>query len=143
MIARNILGFAAAIAALFAGIAPAYAAESIEGRWVTEEGDAVVLIGPCGNAICGTIAQFIVAPPDGADQRDINNPDPQLRQRRLLDTPILSKLREDGDSWKGEIYDPKRGRSFRSVVRRAGPGTLEVKGCAGPFCQTQTWRRAN
>ena len=82
-------------------------------------------------------------PGDGADQRDINNPDPQLRQRRLLDTPILSNLREDGDSWKGEIYDPKRGRSFRSVVRRAGPGTLEVKGCAGPFCQTQTWRRAN
>ena len=122
---------------------PASAANPITGRWITEDRDAVITIAPCGASLCGKISKFLVAPPQGVDQRDINNPDPQLRQRRLLDTPILSNLREDGDSWKGEIYDPKRGRSFRSVVRRAGPGTLEVKGCAGPFCQTQTWRRAN
>jgi len=27
-------------------------------------------------------------------------------------------------------------------VRRRGPDRLEVKGCIGPFCQTQVWQRA-
>jgi uncharacterized protein (DUF2147 family) len=28
------------------------------------------------------------------------------------------------------------------VIRRKGPNVLEVKGCIGPFCQTQLWRKA-
>jgi len=36
---------------------------------------------------------------------------------------------------------PKNGKSYRSIIRRKGPGVLEVKGCIGPFCQTQVWKR--
>ena len=43
--------------------------------------------------------------------------------------------------WRGRIYDPKNGKSYRSIIRRKGPGVLEVKGCIGPFCQTQVWKR--
>ena len=123
--------------------APAAAADPIAGRWVTEERDAVVTIGECGAKLCGRISRFLVTPPGGADQRDINNPDRALRTRKLLGLPVLSGFQEDGDEWRGRIYDPKSGKSYRSVVRRLSATRLEVKGCIGPFCQTQIWVRAS
>ena len=137
---------AAAFAAglgLAALVPAAFAAEPITGRWVTAEKDAVIVIAPCGKALCGTIERFLVAPPQGNDQRDINNPDAAKRKRKLLaTTPILSAFTQESDLWRGQIYDPKSGKTYRSVVRRKGPNVLEVKGCIGPFCQTQVWRRA-
>lgn len=135
-----VLGAGLGLAAL---VPAAFAAEPITGRWVTAEKDAVIVIAPCGKALCGTIERFLVAPPQGNDQRDINNPDAAKRKRKLLAmTPILSAFTQESDLWRGQIYDPKSGKSYRSVVRRKGPNVLEVKGCIGPFCQTQLWRRA-
>lgn len=135
-----VLGAGLGLAAL---VPAAFAAEPITGRWVTAEKDAVIVIAPCGKALCGTIERFLVAPPQGNDQRDINNPDAAKRKRKLLaTTPILSAFTQESDLWRGQIYDPKSGKSYRSVVRRKGPNLLEVKGCIGPFCQTQLWRRA-
>jgi uncharacterized protein (DUF2147 family) len=128
------IGLAAAV--------PALAAEPVAGRWLTAEKDAVILIAPCGKALCGTIEKFLVSPPQGNDQRDINNPDPAKRKRRLLGIAILSSFTADGEVWRGQIYDPKSGKSYRSVIRRKGPNVLEVQGCIGPFCQTQVWRKA-
>jgi uncharacterized protein (DUF2147 family) len=53
------------------------------------------------------------------------------------------KLSKDGARWiDGQIYNPEDGNSYRSILE-PGPGdTLKVKGCLGPFCQTQTWTRA-
>ena len=133
---------AALCASLFLWAAPAYAADPITGKWVTEDGDAVVTIGKCGSSYCGRISKFLVTPPDGADQRDTENPDPKKRSRKLMGLPVLFGFSEDGDEWRGRIYDPKSGKDYRSVVRRKSASVLEVKGCIGPFCQTQTWRRA-
>ena len=122
--------------------APAMAAEPITGRWITQEGDAVITIARCGNTYCGRISRFIVTPPGGADQRDTKNPDPAKRSRRLMGMPVLFGFSEDGDVWRGRIYDPKVGKDYRSVVSRTSATRLEVQGCLGPFCQTQNWRRA-
>ena len=119
----------------------AHAAEPVVGRWVTAEKDAVILIAPCGKAVCGTIDRFLTPQPGGNDQRDVNNPDPAKRKNRLLGRAILSGFTADGDVWRGQIYDPKNGKSYRSIIRRKGAGVLEVKGCLGPFCQTQMWKR--
>jgi uncharacterized protein (DUF2147 family) len=121
---------------------PLSAAAPIEGRWVTAEKDAVITIGDCGRKICGRISKFLVPPPQGADQRDVNNRNPDLRSRKLLGMAILTGFTEEKDLWRGEIYDPKSGKTYRSVIRRVSPSTLEVKGCIGPFCQTQVWKRA-
>ena len=139
------LGRIAAVSILTAGLgltSPVMAADPISGRWVTEDKDAVVAIGDCGASTCGTIARFLITPPDGLDQRDINNPDRNLRTRKLLGLPILTGFKKDDDLWRGRIYDPNTGKSYRSVVRRKDANTLEVKGCIGPFCQTQIWRKA-
>ena len=51
---------------------------------------------------------------------------------------ILTGSKEVGNEWKGQIYDPKTGKTYRSVVYKGKSGHLVVKGCIGPFCQAQT-----
>ncbi|MFO6446465.1 DUF2147 domain-containing protein [Erythrobacter sp. NE805] len=132
------------VVALAVGLAvavPALAAEPITGRWVTGEKDAVVAIARCGKALCGTIEKFLILPKGGNDQRDVNNADPAKRSRKLIGTAILTGLAADADVWKGQVYDPKSGKTYTSEVRRKDAKTLEVKGCVGPFCQTQVWKK--
>ena len=142
MIAALRTAAASLAAALLALSAPALAADLITGVWVTEDKDAQITISRCGSTYCGKISKFLVPPPDGVNQRDTQNPDPKKRNRKLMGLPVLFGFSEDGDVWRGRIYDPKAGKDYRSVVRRKSASVLEVKGCIGPFCQTQTWRRA-
>lgn len=135
------LSLFAAMSAVLLGSVPALAANPIAGRWVTEERDAVVEIGDCGRSVCGRIVRFLETPPQGPGQRDINNPDPAKQKRQLMGLPVLSGFVEEPDLWRGEIYDPKTGKSYRSVLRRKNANTLEVKGCISIFCQTQLWKR--
>lgn len=127
------------------GAAPAmalFAAQPIAGRWMTKEKDSVVTIAKCGATYCGRLTQYLVTPPGGADQKDVNNPNPKLRTRKLLGVALLSGFKADGDVWRGTIYDPRNGKSYRSVLKRKSDTVLEVKGCIGPFCQAQNWTRA-
>jgi uncharacterized protein (DUF2147 family) len=120
----------------------AQAAAPVTGRWVTESKDGVVEIYQCGTTICGKLAKFLVPPPNGVGQKDTNNPDKSLRNRTLLGLNILTGFKAVGDEWKGRIYDPKSGKTYRSVVYKGKSGNLVVKGCIGPFCQAQTWTPA-
>ena len=121
---------------------PLLAAQPVSGKWLTKERDAVITIGTCGQSMCGRISKFLIPPPQGADQRDVNNKDPKLRSRKLLGMAVLTGFREEDDLWRGEIYDPKSGKTYGSVIRRLSGDRLEVKGCISIFCQTQVWTRA-
>lgn len=135
----------AAGAALLATAVPALAylaPEPITGRWMTKEKDSIVTIANCGATYCGKLSQYLVMPKGGAEQKDVNNPDPAKRQRKLLGSALLWGFEPDGNVWRGTIYDPRNGKSYRSVLRRKSADVLEVKGCVGPFCQTQNWTRA-
>lgn len=134
---KRLLALAALVTA-----APLLAAQPIEGRWMTAEKDAVITIDDCGSSLCGKITRFLVPPPQGADQRDVNNSNASLRNRKLLGMPVLTGFSNDDDVWRGQIYDPKSGKTYRSIVRRKSANQLEVKGCIGPFCQTQVWTKA-
>jgi uncharacterized protein (DUF2147 family) len=123
--------------------APAIANGPITGQWVTPEKDAVITISQCGATLCGKLSKYLVIPEGGADQRDVNNPDKALRSRKLLGTPLLSSLKADGKKFRGTIYDPRNGRSYRSIVTRHSPTQLKVQGCLGPICQSQYWTKAN
>ncbi|TRD11168.1 DUF2147 domain-containing protein [Erythrobacter insulae] len=142
MITRALVSVASVAAAFTLGMSPAFAADPVNGRWITEDKDAVVTIQSCGAVTCGTISRFLVPPPDGPGQRDIYNPDPAKKKRKLLGLPILTQFKAEAAQWRGRIYDPKSGKSYRSILRRKDANTLEVKGCIGPFCQTQLWKRA-
>jgi uncharacterized protein (DUF2147 family) len=130
------------IAATMAFGTPALAADSILGDWVTQERDAVVRVSRCGTTVCGRIHKFLVTPPNGPGQKDIHNPDSKLRNRTILGMAILTGFTPDGDIWRGKIYDPKSGKTYRSEVRLKSANALEMKGCILFFCQSQNWTRA-
>lgn len=133
---------AALLSAALALPAAALAAPApITGNWVTEDGVALVQVGPCGNALCGRVAK-VLKPDPRFSKTDVNNPDKAKRGRPIVGVPVLTDFTADGDVWRGRIYDPKTGKDYRSVVRRQANGTLKVEGCIGPFCKTQTWRAA-
>lgn len=122
--------------------APAQAADPIVGDWVTAERDAIIKISKCGATVCGRIHKYLVTPPSGAGQKDIYNPDKKLRNRTILGMAILTGFQPDGDIWRGKVYDPKSGKTYRSEVSLQSTNRLKMKGCIAFFCQGQTWTRA-
>lgn len=133
--------FVPPLAALVLLASPVLAAEQIDGRWLTHNGRAIVEIGDCGAMLCGRIARVIVPPRDGSTT-DSRNPDPALRDRPMVGLPILTGLTARGGEWRGRIYDPQDGKSYRTTLRLNRDGTLRVRGCVALFCKTLTWTRA-
>lgn len=134
----------AAMATAFA--LPAYAApHDVQGVWLTEDGGSKIIIEDCGDGTpCGRIAWInpdnVVPENQGAILLDANNPDLALRDQTLIGLVILDGFRRGGKRWKrGNIYDPESGKSYGSGIKLDEDGTLRVKGCIGPLCQTQTW----
>lgn len=117
--------------------APAMAA-NVEGRWLTQDRKGIVEIAPCGGKLCGKVKRVL---DPKAPATDINNPEPQLRGRPMIGLDVLSGFAPFGKTWKGMIYDPKGGKTYRSIIRLNADGTLNVKGCILFFCQAQTWTR--
>ncbi len=131
-----------AVAAMMAVSTPAAAKAPVEGRWVTQDKDAIIEIKPCGTSICGRIIRFLVAPPV-RNPKDTNNPNKKLRSRPIMGMAVLSGFRaEKNGRYRGKVYDPKSGKTYKSFLKLNPNGTLKMQGCIGPFCQTQTWRRA-
>lgn len=138
---RVIASVAILAAGAFAMAAPAHAAEGITGQWYTKEKRALVTIAPCGKALCGKISRLIIQPKSGATT-DVNNPDPLLKKRKLVGLPILTGFVADGGKWRGKIYDPNTGKTYRSIITPGKGGVLNVEGCVAMFCQTQIWSPA-
>ena len=132
---------APAILTLLLAAAPATAAVPIDGHWVVEDGTAVIAVGRCGAVTCGRIERLLRTP-SSAPRTDVNNPDPALRDRPFVGISVLSGFADAGDDWRGRIYDPKSGRSYKSIVRRQPDGSLKVQGCIAFICQTQHWMPA-
>lgn len=118
---------------------PAFAATSIAGRYVTEDGSGVIEIGRCGATVCGKLVRILKSEPN-APKTDVNNADPALRSRPILGMPILSGFTDAGKDWRGRIYDPRNGKTYKSIVSKNGDGSLKVQGCIAFLCQTQLWK---
>jgi uncharacterized protein (DUF2147 family) len=106
----------------------AQAAVPVSGRWFTDKKDSIIEIGQCGATVCGKIVKIIAPTKDGKPAVDSNNP--------ILGMTLLSGFKDDGSSWRGQIYDPRAGKTYKSFLARLPNGTLQVKGCVGPFCRT-------
>ena len=112
----------------------------IYGDWVTDDGESIVTIDDCAQSkICGTIS-FLSDP----DTLDGNNTNPALRSRKLLGSNLLSEFSAGRkNNYKGSIYNPANGKTYKSKLKLTETASLKVKGCVGPFCETQLWVRPN
>lgn len=119
--------------------APATAATPVTGKWLTADRDSIIEIGLCGGTVCGRVARILKATPDGKPAIDQYNPSPALRARPVQGIMILTGFTDGGSVWNGQIYDPRKGKTYRSKLSRNPDGTLMVQGCIAFLCQTQTW----
>ena len=121
---------------------PALAATGIVGLWATEKNNGRVQIDSCGAALCGRVidGNQLRANPD---QKDVHNPDPAKRARRVKGLMVLDGYTGGPPQWQGgRVYDPQTGDlSHRSTLTLVSPDTLQVRGCRLLFCRTETWTR--
>lgn len=137
-------GAALWFASLVMVFSPAHASPDVSGIWLTGAGDAKIEITRCGASICGRIV-WLKEPIDrntGKPQVDDKNPNPALANRRILGLSILSDMKSNGNSWTGRIYNADDGKTYEAVIGLESETALKIKGCAGPFCGSETWARA-
>ena len=121
-------------------LAASAAAPSVAGRWLTDDGSAVVEIAACGRQMCGRIVRVLAT---GVPQSDVNNPDRARRTRPLVGLPILWGFDAGAEAWEdGTAYDPKTGNSYDASLRLNADGSLRVTGCVLVVCRSKRWTRS-
>lgn len=116
---------------------------SVEGRWLTQEGDGWIRLAIVGESLEGSI----VGSPTGDEEREFDdrNPDPELRNRRLQGLTIMTGFTYGGNGrWKGgRVYDPNTGKTYKCTVTLLDANTLKLRGYIGVslFGRSETWTR--
>lgn len=136
---------AAVIIALFVGVtlAPALAAEPT-GTWLVQNQDARIRVARCGKSLCGTIVWI----KDAIDARtgqtpvDDKNPDSSKRTRKIVGLRIFAMASDGNGGWSGGIYNSDDGQTYNGKLVLRSAEQLEVQGCAGPMCGSETWTKA-
>ena len=119
-----------------------FAEEGIFGYWLTP--GSVVKIENCDSYVCAKVETIFVD--EGRDPKlilDENNKDRALRSRAVIGINVLSgflvKDIKQRDFKGGRIYDPRRGREFKSSLHLKDDGNLEVEGCLAFICDSEEW----
>ena len=127
--------------------------DGVTGTWKTEDGRALIDIYHCGANICGRVA-WLREPCFPADDRegmagkprvDRHNPEPELRNRRVIGLQIMAGFTREGENrWEhGTIYDSDTGNTYRARLTLISPDRLDLHGYIGIplFGRSQIWSR--
>jgi uncharacterized protein (DUF2147 family) len=114
------------------------------GTWLTQNGDAHIRVAKCGTSMCGTIV-WLRDPVDahtGKPQVDDKNPNPALRNRKVIGIRIFAMAPDGNGGYAGGIYNADDGQTYRGKIVLRSDAQLEVQGCAGPLCGSERWSKA-
>ncbi|WP_164919611.1 DUF2147 domain-containing protein [Hansschlegelia zhihuaiae] len=65
----------------------------------------------------------------------IHNADTGKRDRPIVGISALSSMKRDGESWRGQIYNPEDGETCKAYMTEQAADELKVQGCAlGASC---------
>lgn len=129
----------------FAGITPKgpyYAGRhDIYGTFMTDEGSAKILIEDCGDGTpCGRFVWFNKQMPPRVS---VTTKFAGKAGQPLLGSLMLKNFSKKKSDWRGgKVFDSDNDKTYSARLKRLPDGTLEVKGCIGPFCQTQIWTQS-
>jgi len=119
-----------------------FAESDLFGYWLTP--GSIVLIENCDKHLCAKIETIFVE--EGRDPKlilDENNKNKSLRSRTIVGINVLSGFSIDDTEQKkfkdGKIYDPRRGREFKSNIYLKEDGSLKVEGCLAFICDDEEW----
>jgi uncharacterized protein (DUF2147 family) len=134
---------AALLPIVFVVASPAHAAEPT-GTWLTQRGNAQIRVARCGATMCGTVVWLrnAVDARTGQPPVDSRNPDPNMRNRKILGLRIFAMASDGNGGWAGGIYNAEDGQTYAGRLVLRDPYRLEVHGCAGPLCGSETWSRS-
>jgi uncharacterized protein (DUF2147 family) len=119
---KRVLG-ALSVATLLFAVDLAHA-DDPTGLWRTEASAYRYRIARCGNAWCAFLAWV-------ADNvRDVNNPDPAKRNRRVIGILVVPDGKSDGPNrWTGNGYWFRNGNTYAGSVELINGTTLKASGC--------------
>lgn len=118
---------------------------TIEGRWLSADGDGWIDIRVDGGRLGGYIAGSPNDPENLEPRFDEFNPDPALRDRPLLGMQIIRDLEQQKNGkWKGRVYDPNSGKMYKCTLTLTDEDTLKLRGYVGVSLlgRTAVWTRA-
>ena len=122
------------LALLLALTAPATATakSGLEGRW--KNGKMVILIAPCGRALCGTVIKASPAQQAKAQRGS---------GERLLGSRVIDNIQPSGaNKYSANVYVADRDMNAKGTIRQVNPNRLNVRGCVfGFICKTTNWDR--
>ncbi len=107
--------------------------DEICGKWMSSENNLIVQVYKENNLFKGKIVWF-KNPDESRDMNeyyDIHNPNPLLRDRKLIGLNVLENLKFDNDTntWEnGTIYDATSGRMYSSAISMNTDKTIKVTG---------------
>ena len=120
----NALAISSALFPMLVGLS-ATAAE-IDGNWARGDGNAKVVIAPCGEKICATNTWI----------------KPGTPKEKTGDRLIMDIKQSEAGSYSGTAFDPQRDKSYKITVTVNGDN-MTTKGCivAGLLCKGISWTR--
>tara|TARA_B100000965_G_scaffold386534_1_gene388888 strand:- start:303 stop:752 length:450 start_codon:yes stop_codon:yes gene_type:complete len=115
-----------------------------EGYWITS--GSIVFVKECNKQLCAFIEEVTIEDKDGFKLKvDSNNRNKSLRKRPLIGINLLQDFPYPDPNRKvlrnGKIYDPGRGRVFKSNLYILDNGNLKVEGCFLGICGHEEWSR--
>lgn len=117
--------------------------DAILGKWITDEDKSVVEIYKDNDKYYGKVI-WLKDPlnDDGTEVCDAENPDPELRNNRVVGLVVAKDFEFKGkNKWgEGTIYDPENGKTY-SCKMKLEDKELKVRGFIGiaAFGRTTTW----
>lgn len=142
VLSRPLISLAAAL--LLIGVGSPARASELTGTWLTQRGDAQIRVARCGAGMCGTVVWLrnAIDGRTGQPPVDGRNPDPNMRNRKILGLRIFAMALDGNGGWAGGIYNAEDGQTYAGRLTLRDPSRLEVQGCAGPLCGSETWTRS-
>ncbi len=127
------LGLSALLGLLLTGLlAPAFAgdmADKAVGVWLRPNMGWHVEFSMCGDKLCGEVISG-----EGVDKKSGES---VVGIKMLYD---LEKI--DDDKWKGKMYNPGDGGTYKGIVRVMDDNRIKMSGCMmGIMCRSEVWTR--
>jgi uncharacterized protein (DUF2147 family) len=136
-----------AIALLISSISAfAQTNSDIVGEWYNAEKDAIITIYEDGEMVSGKITWMLYPNDDkGNPKTDPLNPDEKLKSRPRMGMVMMSGFTFIKDKvWDdGELYDPKKGKTYSGMMTLKDSNTIDLRGYIGfSFIgRSSTWTR--
>lgn len=103
--------------------------DDIIGYWMVSKKDTIIKIYKYQNDYYGRITWYL--PSDDKTKnitKDINNPNPKLRERLLSEVNILSGFKFNGEKWdNGRVYDARSGKYYDCFIQKLSKDKIRIK----------------